>query len=476
MMYLSLLVASASAGEVATGIHATGLVLGPNHELTHPDNADEFEGQGVAFGLGGRASVAFARWFQMEGELEAGAWPLRSGSAFVAGWRVGPRFVAHDVGIDGLHPHVTVGAGSLVLVGNALTSGDDVDFAAHVGPGVEFDLDRRLAMRADVRGLVTAKRGIALLPSVQGLVTVGILYRNVREVVEPTVVPEAPPPVATLRLRVHDGHGHAIHDAEVHLGDDALGVTDAEGELVVTGLTPQESTLTVFASTTMEHDAPVRIVEGDNAYEVDLDWMPGALHVNARGPDGAPTDAHVTARRVGYDPQEWSLGADGQGYRSLAPGTWTIAVAAEGAALHVEDVEVSAARDSLVDLRLDLNAPKLDVTAEQIVLRESVRFALASSEVLAESTALLQEVSDVLIAYPHLDQIRIEGHTDAMGDDERNLALSRARAEEVLRILVTLGVEPSRLVANGFGESRPIDDNSTPEGRARNRRVEFHIR
>jgi outer membrane protein OmpA-like peptidoglycan-associated protein len=69
--------------------------------------------------------------------------------------------------------------------------------------------------------------------------------------------------------------------------------------------------------------------------------------------------------------------------------------------------------------------------------------------------------------------VQISGHTDDNGTDEHNLDLSRRRAEAVLDYLVAHGEDPERFVVIGYGESRPVADNGTPEGEARNRRIEF---
>ena len=71
--------------------------------------------------------------------------------------------------------------------------------------------------------------------------------------------------------------------------------------------------------------------------------------------------------------------------------------------------------------------------------------------------------------------IRVEGHTDNVGDDGFNLTLSRNRAAEVMAYLVDQGVDAGRLTSEGFGDTQPIADNETEEGRATNRRVEFRI-
>ena len=71
--------------------------------------------------------------------------------------------------------------------------------------------------------------------------------------------------------------------------------------------------------------------------------------------------------------------------------------------------------------------------------------------------------------------MRVEGHTDSRGSDAYNLTLSQKRAESVRNYLISRGVSPDRMEPRGFGESQPIADNRTEQGRSQNRRVEFII-
>ena len=87
----------------------------------------------------------------------------------------------------------------------------------------------------------------------------------------------------------------------------------------------------------------------------------------------------------------------------------------------------------------------------------------------------IQSVADVMKKYPDL-KIALEGHTDNVGGKKYNLNLSQKRAEAIKNIMVTkFDIEPSRLTAKGFGESKPIASNSTKEGRQKNRRVEAAV-
>lgn len=69
----------------------------------------------------------------------------------------------------------------------------------------------------------------------------------------------------------------------------------------------------------------------------------------------------------------------------------------------------------------------------------------------------------------------IEGHTDNVGKPQSNLTLSQARAETVRQVLISFGVDPSRVEAQGFGSTKPRESNETVEGRALNRRVEVRL-
>ncbi len=83
-------------------------------------------------------------------------------------------------------------------------------------------------------------------------------------------------------------------------------------------------------------------------------------------------------------------------------------------------------------------------------------------------------MADALIARPGI-KVEVDGHTDSKGSDAYNQKLSDARAASVMQYLVSRGVEAGRLTSKGFGESKPIADNATDEGREINRRVELTI-
>lgn len=117
---------------------------------------------------------------------------------------------------------------------------------------------------------------------------------------------------------------------------------------------------------------------------------------------------------------------------------------------------------------------KAKIEGDQIKLNEKVFFKTAKADILPQSFGLLDDVVAILKDKPSIN-IRIEGHTDSRGNNKYNKKLSDARASSVRLYLIERGIDPARIESIGYGEERPIDDNSTEAGRATNRRVEIHI-
>ncbi len=112
-------------------------------------------------------------------------------------------------------------------------------------------------------------------------------------------------------------------------------------------------------------------------------------------------------------------------------------------------------------------------SGSSITLR-NVFFATASYELLDQSRAELNRMVTLMRKNPGM-QVEIEGHTDNEGSDSYNLTLSQNRAESVRAYLIQNGIVATRVSSKGYGESRPVADNDTEEGRALNRRTEFRI-
>jgi OmpA-OmpF porin, OOP family len=118
---------------------------------------------------------------------------------------------------------------------------------------------------------------------------------------------------------------------------------------------------------------------------------------------------------------------------------------------------------------------KAEVKADKIELNEKIQFEFALAELLPQRKTLLEQVVTIMKDHPEIELIRIEGHTDNDASDRYNLKLSNERAASVKTFLASKGVDAKRMESKGFGESKPIADNKTEEGREQNRRVEIHI-
>lgn len=115
------------------------------------------------------------------------------------------------------------------------------------------------------------------------------------------------------------------------------------------------------------------------------------------------------------------------------------------------------------------------VVEEKIVITQKIHFEFDRAVIRPISYPILDDVAYLLKQNPQILQVRVEGHTDWIGPDSYNQKLSELRARAVRNYLITKGVEPDRLIAEGYGETRPIADNRSVKGRARNRRTEFTV-
>lgn len=166
-------------------------------------------------------------------------------------------------------------------------------------------------------------------------------------------------------------------------------------------------------------------------------------------------------------PVRWADFTGGKVYlRGSVPDQATADELRSKAALVVGDTNV------IVEYVIDPDAPR--PSSAPLYVRDSVLFDPGSSLVQESSRGVLDLGVALMSQNPQVT-IDIQGHTDADGPHTDNLVLSQERVDAIFDYLVAAGVDPGRLTREAFGESRPIADNATAEGRARNRRVEFTI-
>ena len=120
---------------------------------------------------------------------------------------------------------------------------------------------------------------------------------------------------------------------------------------------------------------------------------------------------------------------------------------------------------------IETKAPDLFKDRGTLVL-EGVNFETDKWDILPASAAILDRVAASLRDWPEV-KVEVEGHTDSTGGHDHNMQLSDKRAHSVMDYLASKGVDASRMTANGYGETKPVADNKTKDGRAKNRRVEL---
>jgi len=178
--------------------------------------------------------------------------------------------------------------------------------------------------------------------------------------------------------------------------------------------------------------------------------------------------------------KELALTADSQGafrFEGVAPGEGEITVEAPDYLAYVDHTNVKVRQDNTFDpiIRHKPKQSLVTVGAKEITIKQQVQFALDQDVILPESTPLLTEIADVLIKNPRIKQVEVQGHTDNTGTPEHNQDLSDRRAGSVRNWLIQHGVSPDRLVAKGYGQTKPLVPNVTTANKAKNRRVQFII-
>jgi len=137
----------------------------------------------------------------------------------------------------------------------------------------------------------------------------------------------------------------------------------------------------------------------------------------------------------------------------------------------------SATNADTTGLEIDTSPEALARLEERLraeVAQEPILFASGEATINAESAPILERLALAINATPGVD-VEVVGHTDGQGGVETNQEISERRAQAVVDRLVALGVDVERLRARGAGESEPIGDNDTEEGRAQNRRIAFEF-
>ena len=388
------------------------------------------------------------------------------------------------------------------------TSGLDVELVGFEGrdavvAGAEVDRERTESTLIAVRG-VRAVRWVSDEPVVAAATTTTAIA-NTSSTSSTTTTTRADPSLAALTATLDQGHltvTGVLPDAEaagrlgavvelvyapfldngVVVDPEVAAAAWVERSANVVAVLPILST----ASVTLEGDAAV--VTGLAPTEERRAKFVGAVAA-AVGPDVEIRD-DVVVTGLGPPIVEANVTPEGIAYLSGVVPSKEIAdmlrgtmVGIYGADRLVDELTVSNEVDATFSLfRLPVVFPlfapipewQLRIEDDVITgaLRGGATFASGSAELTPELVGLLDIAAGILLRNPTLGLL-IEGHTDNVGSESANQRLSERRAGNAAAYLVAAGIDEARLTAVGYGETQPIADNTTAEGRARNRRVDF---
>lgn len=127
----------------------------------------------------------------------------------------------------------------------------------------------------------------------------------------------------------------------------------------------------------------------------------------------------------------------------------------------------------LASFAINLQAQDYKLEGNEVKISKPVLFEAGSAKLKPESMAALEIIKQYLTDKSYISLLRVECHTDNSGDAATNQALTEKRALVICRKLIEMGVDCKRLIAVGFGDTKPVADNSTADGKAENRRVTF---
>jgi outer membrane protein OmpA-like peptidoglycan-associated protein len=233
---------------------------------------------------------------------------------------------------------------------------------------------------------------------------------------------------------------------------------ESQNELIIDAVGPADPTVTLYSGTQSPSTITGTWAEGDAV----------SLKVSLNG----------TMAELGKDA---GLKSDGQGNWSLtltntlAPGSYDVAVVTADKHGRIASDQTRSeilVKDNGEPPPPPPPPPDCDTEFMKTLITRPIHFETDKSAVTTEAAAIIKDLA-VIAGYCKDKRLEVGGHTDWIGSEAYNQALSERRAVAVVNALVSLGVDRGRLEAKGYGESMPLANNETPEGRFVNRRIEI---
>ena len=200
-------------------------------------------------------------------------------------------------------------------------------------------------------------------------------------------------------------------------------------------------------------------------------WVKGRVF-DLKTQKGLPSSVILTDLSTGSVISDLQTDASGNYLTTLPKGKdYAFNVNRKGYLFYSENFSLSKGQ---VDSTYHIDIPLQPIEANAAIVLKNIFFETNKFDIKPESGAELNEVVQLMRDNPTL-RIQISGHTDNSGKAADNITLSENRAKAVTNYLIGKGIAPARLSSKGFGDTRPVADNATPEGRAKNRRTELTV-
>ncbi|GAB4513182.1 MAG: hypothetical protein Tsb0020_31350 [Haliangiales bacterium] len=437
---LSLSSAPAHAERIDLGLFGGLHIFSDDNELGVADQ-DDANSLSNSIDIGVRGAYEVLTQLYLEGEIDFHPTSVRGTDVGVLafGWRA---HALYDLGKGSQRPFLLLGVGGLTgFSDDEAVLANDTDFVVHAGTGVKFDINNEWGVRVDFRAsFPPSSVDNAATTDLEFLA--GVTY---------SLGKEPPPPPPQL-----DSDGDGIpddSDACPNQAEDLDGDADTDG-------CPEEDAPKDSDGDGMtdDQDQCPNEAEDKDGYQ-DEDGCPDADNDG----DGIPdTDDQCTGDAEDMDGFEDTDGCpdadnDGDG----------IADTADQCPMEAETANGYEDGDGCPD-EVPEEVAKFTGTIE------GIRFANGQARILPISRRVLDQAVAVLVQYPDL-RLEISGHTDDRGTAERNTELSQQRADAVKAYFIEKGIDEVRLKTIGYGPTKPVAENTTPKGRAQNRRVEFRL-
>lgn len=387
-------------------------------------------------------------------------------------------------------PYLTAGAGFSTYAGNS-------GFYIPAGLGLQFNFFKetfvftnaqyRFALTSKVNHHLNYSIGIAsnLFPCKKTAITPPVPPAPLK-VLPP--VTEEKPIMKNIVVQVADeATGQPLPYVSVTLnaqdGKSYTGSTDAAGKVVfntmlsgaytVSGILNNINTntqsITKSSFATEHNDVVVKLLHNDPRFTL----TGKVINKATQQPEGGVTVA-VSNTTLSSISNVTSKNGDGTFMVQLEPNSNFTVVGKKSS--YLSNIEPASTmglnRSTTLYLKLELDVQ--EVTAGKNIVLNNINFSTGKSEVDAANSSDLNRLVQFLKDNPLL-KLEIQGHTDNVGSAAKNKLLSQKRASSVVAYLVQNGIEPERLIAQGYGASKPVAVNTTEEGRAKNRRVEMRL-